>query len=100
MTSGDQLHRPEFDAVDLDVDAETAHRYIEDTVAGLRRSEADTRANYRTTRGVLVAVVGHRPTGSGDVNATLAYRTAPPTEDATRKAAKIREALDEHTVDG
>lgn len=95
----DALERPEFESLDLDVDAGEARRHVEDAVKGLSRSETEEGVRYRTTDGTLVAIVGPRQTGSGDVRARLAYRTAPASESATRKASKIREALQPHVVD-
>lgn len=93
------LSRPEFATVDLDVDVTEADRTIEETMKGLATSEADHGRNYRTTDGRLVAVLAPRPSGSGDVKATLAYRTAPAAEAATRKAGRLAEALADHAVD-
>ena len=93
------VERPEFESIDLDVDADEAHRYIEDAIKGLSPSETDVGVKYRTRDGMLVAIVGPRPTGSGDVKATLAYRTAPASESATRKASKVLEALRPHAID-
>lgn len=92
------LSRPEFDTVDLDVDAEEVDRTIADTIKGLATAEADHGTKYRTSDGMLVAVVGPRPSGSGDTEATLAYRTEPASEPATRKATKIFEALEAHAI--
>lgn len=100
MTPLDELlERPEFDSVDLDVDIETARRQIEDAIKGLSASETEGRVKYRTTDGMLVAIVGSPEADSGEVKAKLAYRTAPAFEPATRKAAKISEALHPHVVE-
>jgi hypothetical protein len=99
MTPADTvLSRPEFETVDLDVAVDDVHRRIAKTVKGLRAAETDEGTKYRTTDGMLVAIVGPRPSGSGDTRAQLAYRTAPPSESATRKAAKVSEALAEHAI--
>ena len=89
------LTRPEFESVDLTVDTGAARRHVEDAVAGLVASEADEVVNYRTLDGTLVAVVG---TPSEREGSTIAYRTAPASNPATRKASRLREALDPHVV--
>lgn len=98
MTLDNARERPEFESVDLDIDAEAAHEYIEDAMKGLSTSETDEGVKYRTIDGTLVAIVGPRHTGSGNVKAILAYRTEPALEAATRKAAKIRDALQSHAI--
>jgi len=92
--------RPEFETVDLDVAVEDARRTIQDTVRGLSETETDEGLTYRTRDGMLVAILGPRPSGSGDVKASLAYRTEPATDGATRKARKLREALASHSIHG
>lgn len=92
------LERPEFELLDLDVDTDEADQYIEEAIKGLSASKAGEGVKYRTTGGMLVAIVGPRHTGSGDVKAKLAYRTAPASESATRKASKIRDALEPHAI--
>lgn len=94
------LERPEFESLDLAVDAEEADRSIEDAIKGLSTAETDEGVKYRTRDGMLVAIVHPRTTGSDDVNATLACRTEPASVSATRKAVKIREALQPHAIDG
>lgn len=93
------VDRPQFESIDLNVDAESADRHIEETIKGLSTAHTDEGVKYRTTDGMLVAIVGERHTGSGDAKATLAYRTEPASESATRKASKIRKALQPHAVD-
>ena len=95
----DALARPEFETVDLDVGVADADRTIGETVKGLATSEADHGRNYRTTDGTLVAVLAPRPSGSDDTLATLAYRTAPAADAATRKGRKLFEALADHAAD-
>lgn len=92
------LERPEFESVDLDIDTDETRRYIEEAMKGLAASETKDGVKYRTTDGMLVAVVGRRPTGSGNVKSKLAYRTAPASESATRKASKIHDALRSHAI--
>jgi hypothetical protein len=100
MTSlEDALERPAFESLDLDVDAEAARRYVEAAISGLATSETDEGVRYRTTDGRLVAIVAPRPTGSDEVKAKLAYRTEPASEAATRKGAKIREALQPYVIE-
>jgi hypothetical protein len=91
--------RPEFESIDLDVDADEAHRYIEEAIKGLPTSESEEGVRYRTRGGMLVAIVAPRSTDSGDANATLAYRTEPASEPATRKASTILDALRPHAID-
>jgi hypothetical protein len=94
----DALARPEFEVVDLDVDTDETHDRIEDTIKGLATAETDDGVKYRTTDGMLVAIVAPRPSGSGDTKSQVAYRTDPESIAATRKATKIKEALRPHTI--
>ena len=90
--------RPEFETVDMDIDVDEAKAMIDDTIKGLTASETDAGTKYRTRDGMLVAIIGPRPTGSGDTKATLAYRTDPPMELASRKGRKLFEALHPHEI--
>jgi hypothetical protein len=92
-----ELTRPEFESVDLAVELGEARDRIDDAMAGLAASEVETEAvvNYRTLDGTLVAVVG---TPGAREGSTLAYRTAPASDPATRKASRLREAIDPHLV--
>lgn len=96
MTPDDALDRPEFESVALAIDLDAARDRIEETIRGLATSETDEVVNYRTRGGTLVAVVGAPADRDG---ATLAYRTAPASEPATRKASRLREALDPAIVE-
>ena len=96
--SEEASNRPEFESVDLDVDAAETHRYIEETIKGLATSDTDEGVKYRTRGGMLVAIVEAPPEEGGEVQSKLAYRTKPASESATRKASKIVEALGTHTV--
>jgi hypothetical protein len=87
------LSRPEFESIDLDLTAEETHRHIEETVKGLTATETDGGRKYRTKDGMLVAIVGRRGSGNGETKATLAYRTEPASELATRKATKLAAEL-------
>ena len=89
----DALDRPEFETVDLDVTPEEAQRRVDAAIAGLATAEDADGMKVRTTDGMLVAVIGHRHSGSGDVKSRLAYRTEPASVPATRKAKKLAEAL-------
>jgi hypothetical protein len=93
-SSDERLQRPEFESVDLATDVAETRRHVETAIKGLAVSETDEAVNYRTRAGTLVAVLG--PTGDG---ATLAYRTAPASDPATRKASRLVAALDPHVVD-
>lgn len=93
------LARPEFELVDLTVDVDEAHRTIEETVKGLSTAETEAGVKYRTRDGMLVAIVGSRPSDDGEGTARLAYRAAPASEPATRKASKILEALEPNAAD-
>lgn len=97
-TLQDALERPEFETVDLDITAEEVHRHIDEAITGLSTSEDSDGMKVRTTDGMLVAVIAHRYTGSGDVKSTLAYRTEPASEFATRKAKKLVEALGPYEI--
>jgi len=92
-TLTDELERPEFETVNLDITAEEAHRHIDDTVAGLSPSEDSDQMKIRTTGGMLVAIIAARDSERGGVKSTLAYRTEPASDPATRKAKKLAEAL-------
>ena len=89
--------RPEFTAVPLTVDAAEARDRVQRSLKGLSATETENGIKLRTTGGMLVAVVGDR-SGSDEAEAELAYRTAPPSELATRKGRKVFEALEEFTV--
>jgi len=95
----DALDRPEFESIALDVDADEAGRYVDDAVKGLSTSKTDEGVKYRTTNGMLVAILGPGRAGSGGETTRLAYRTEPASESATRKAGKIRDALDPHAIE-
>lgn len=100
MTSLDHTReRPEFDAIDLEVDADTVHQHVEAEIKGLSTSTTDEGVKYRTTDGMLVAIVESRQPAGDEVGTTLRYRTGPAVESATRKASKIRDALQPHAVD-
>lgn len=88
------VERPEFQSIELGIDAEETEDHIEATIKGLAASETEEGVLYRTRDGMLVAVV--RPREGG---ATLACRTAPPSESATRKASKLLEALRPYAVE-
>ena len=92
------LERPEFESIDLDVPVDEARRAIGEAMAGLHDAETDEGIRYRTSDGMLVAVLAARHSGSGDMKATLAYRTEPASENATRKAGKVFEALQPHEI--
>jgi hypothetical protein len=96
MTAHGELARPEFESVDLTIDTETTETRIEETVKGLAAAEADGVVNYRTRGGTLVAVVGAPTEREGT---TFAYRTAPAADPATRKASRLREAVDDAVVE-
>jgi hypothetical protein len=98
MTPPDPSHvRPEFDSIHLDVDAAETRWHVEQTVRGLVASETDEGVRYRTRGGTLVAVVAQGQEAEPD-RSELAYRVAPASEPATRKASKIRDALTEYSV--
>ncbi|WP_254533781.1 hypothetical protein [Natrinema gelatinilyticum] len=93
------LARPEFESIDLDIAVADAHDHITDAVHGLTTSDSEEGTKYRTTNGMLVAIVGTSSANRDGERATIAYRTAPPSEPATRKAAKIADALKSYAVD-
>ena len=99
MTLENALARPEFESVDLGIDPDETHRYIEQAVKGLSTADAGEVVKYRTTDGMLVAIVGARSTDGDGPDATLVYRTAPAVETATRKATKVLDALQPHGVE-
>jgi|GEM_PF-3104354 len=100
MTSLEEtLSRPEFEIVDLAVDVEAVDRAIEEVIKGLVASDVEYGRKYRTMGGTLVAVVAPRPSDGGDATAALAYRTAPASESATRKATKVFEAIQPHVTE-
>ncbi|WP_433624438.1 hypothetical protein [Halomicrococcus sp. NG-SE-24] len=89
--------RPEFAAVALTIDAVDARDRVQRSLKGLSATETEDGIKLRTTRGMLVAVVGDRPE-SDETEAELAYRTAPPSELATRKGRKVFETLEQFTA--
>ncbi|WP_254526092.1 hypothetical protein [Natrinema caseinilyticum] len=95
----DALARPEFESLDLDIAVADVHDRITDAVRGLTTSDSEEGTKYRTTDGMLVAVVGTSSATEDGERATVAYRTAPPSEPATRKASKIATALESDAVD-
>jgi hypothetical protein len=97
-TFDDPRHRPEFEARDLDSTLAEADAQIRATIKGLQRSETDDTITYRTVDGMLVAII-KRPAEPDQVETTLAYRTEPASELATRKASKIATALQPHGAD-
>lgn len=86
--------RPEFRSIELGIDAGETDDHIEATIKGLATSETRDGVLYRTRDGMLVAIVRPR-----EGEATLAYRTGPPSESATRKASKLLEALRPYAVE-
>lgn len=90
--------RPEFESADLEIDVVAAHRHIDEAMRGLTASESKEGKKYRTSDGMLVAIIGSSTGEGGDDTATLVYRTAPPSEQATRKAKKLLEALEPYIV--
>lgn len=95
----DSLSRPEFESIDLDIGVEEADRYVEEAIKGLSVAESEEGWKYRTTDGMLVAIISEHDSG-GDGTTELAYRTEPAFEPATRKARTLFEALQPHAVDG
>jgi hypothetical protein len=93
------LQRPEFESLDLSIDADAAQTRIEDAIKGLSTATTEAGTKYRTTGGTLVAIVGPQPPDGGDAQSTVAYRTEPASDAATRKAAKIRDTLQPHAID-
>jgi hypothetical protein len=90
--------RPEFESLGLAIDEAETRQQVERAVRGLATSETDDGVRYRTLGGMLVAIV--RPqSGDDDAQSELAYRTAPASDPATRKASKIVDALMPHAVD-
>ena len=93
------LTRPEFESIDLDMTMDHAHDQMTEVVRGLSTSESEEGRKYRTADGTLVAIVGTRSVRDGQEKAKLAYRIAPPSDLATRKASKISRALESSAVD-
>jgi hypothetical protein len=90
--------RPEFDAVALAIDAEAARDRIQESLKGLSATETADGIKLRTTGGMLIAVVGDRPESDDGAQSELVYRTAPSSEQATRKGRKAFAAVESHTV--
>ena len=95
----DALDRPEFDVMALDIGVDEAHQHIQDAVKGLTEAASAEGLRYRTHDGRLVAILAEAASGTADESATLAHRTAPLSESATRKARKIHDALESHVAD-
>lgn len=91
--------RPEFESTDLGIDVDETHRRIEAAMRGLSTAETTEGRKYRTSDGMLVAIVGSRSDENGDATARLVYRTAPASEPATRKATKLFETLESYATD-
>lgn len=88
--------RPAFETEQLDVDVERATELVCDTLEGLTATDTDEGITFRTTDGMLVAVLaGGRAEGAA---AELHYRTEPASESATLKARRIRRALEPHAA--
>ena len=91
--------RPEFESIELDVGVEEAQRLVSEAMRGLTTAETEEGTRYRTTDGMLVAIVGPGVEADGEDTASLACRTVPASDHATRKAAKILDALEPYLVD-
>lgn len=90
--------RPEFSTVELTIDPDAAAAVIDSTLAGLPSTATVEGRRFRTTDGMLVAVLTHGEQPSGPVESRLSYRTAPAAELATRKARRLRLALRPYEV--
>lgn len=81
------VERPAFTTEQLTVDVERATEVVCDTLKGLTATDTGEGITFRTTDGMLVAVL------SGGQTAELHYRTAPASESATLKARRAWRAL-------
>jgi len=83
---------PEFTVEPLHVDVETATQVVRDALPGVGATATAEGVKFRTTDGTLIAILtGDRPDEPG---VELHYRVAPASDTATRKARKLRQALE------
>ena len=90
--------RDEFTTIDLTLDEEQATEIIHSTLKGLRATTTDEGLKFRTTGGRLVALLRQPLDPSPGTGSQLAYRTAPASSAATRKARKLGTALDPYAI--
>lgn len=84
---------PEFERLLLSISVEETLETIHDTITGLHAASTESGATIRTTDGRLVAIVQE---GDSDTAETrFHYRVAPRSESMTRKAGKLKGALDQ-----
>lgn len=91
LVTTDSPEHPEFRAVSLSLDPDTALEHIAETLKGIALNESDAGIKVRTTRGDLLAIV---ETGPEEESTVLHYRTAPASETMTLKARKLYQSLE------
>jgi len=85
------VEHPEFTTVGLRLDVETAEEMICETLTGVTATETDEGIKFRTTDGMLIAIL--TGTHYEEPAVEIHYRTAPASETATLKASRLRRAL-------
>jgi hypothetical protein len=99
MTTLETLQeRPEFETVALSIETDEVRDRVHGTLKGLNATETTDGIKFRTTGGMLIAVVGDRSGTDDEAESELAYRAAPAAQTATRKGRKVFEALEPYTV--
>lgn len=84
------VERPEFTTEHLAIDAERATEFVCDELKGLTATDTDEGVKFRTTDGMLVAILADSREAE---TVEFHYRTAPASETATLKAKRVWRAL-------
>lgn len=87
-----EVDHPEFTTEQLALDAETAIEHVHEELKGVTATETDEGIKFRTTDGSLLAIL--TGTHYEEPAVELHYRTAPPSDTATLKAARLWRALE------
>lgn len=90
--------RDEFTTVELILGEARAAEIVHSTLKGLTSTPTEGGLKFRTSEGMLVALLRECEQPSPGVQSLLEYRTAPASEAATRKARKIRTALEPYAI--
>lgn len=90
--------RDEFTTVELAIDLDGAEKAVRSAINGLATSSTEEGLKFRTTDGMLVAVLGDGESARESVRSSLVYRTAPASIPATLKANRIRRVLQPYQV--
>ena len=85
---------PEFTTEPLALDAETATEIVLERLEGVTATETDEGIKFRTTGGMLIAIL--TGTHYEEPGVDLHYRTAPASETATLKARRLWRTLESY----